>query len=331
MSTSPTTAPADSTGKPLTRNESLLAWVDEMAQPDQARPHRLVRRLRGGEAAPHRGGGRRRASCIPLNQEKLPGCYLHRSNPNDVARVEQLTFICTPTKEEAGPDQQLDGARRGLREARQALRRLDEGPHDVRRPLRDGPASARRMSKVGVELTDSIYVVLNMRIMTRMGDAALDMLGDSQRLQPRPALHARLQPRAPLHLPLPRRTTPSGASAPATAATCCSARSASRCASAATSASNEGWLAEHMLILGVESPEGEMTYVAAAFPSACGKTNFAMMIPPKRFKGWKIWTVGDDIAWMRVGRGRPPLRHQPRGRLLRRRAGDELRSRTPTR
>ena len=160
--------------------------------------------------------------------------------------------------------------------------------------------SARRCSKIGVELTDSIYVVLNMRIMTRMGEVAFKQLGDGDEFTR--CLHSKadLQPGAPLHLPLPGGQHASGASAPATAATCCWARSASRCASPATSARKEGWLAEHMLIMGVESPEGEKTYVAAAFPSACGKTNLAMLIPPEHFKGWKIWTVGDDIAWMRV-------------------------------
>ena len=187
------------------------------------------------------------------------------------------------------------------------------------------------LSKIGVELTDSIYVVLNMRIMTRMGKRALEQLGNSRRLQPRPAPHARHQPRAPLHLPLPAGQHHLVASAPATAATCCWARSAWRCASPATSASKEGWLAEHMLILGVENPEGETTYVAAAFPSACGKTNFAMLIPPQHYKGWKVYDRRRRHRLDARRHRRPALGHQSRDRLLRRGPRHQHARPTPTR
>ena len=267
---------------------------------------------------------------LPLNQNKLPGCYLHRSNPNDVARVEHLTFICTPTKDEAGPTNNWMAPD----EAYDKLGKLFDGSMKGRTmyvvPYVMGPLGSP-MSKVGVELTDSIYVVLNMRIMTRMGKVALDHARRLERLQPRPALHARLQPRAPLHLPLPAGQHDLVGRLAATAATCCSARSASRCASAATSARSEGWLAEHMLILGVESPEGEMTYVAAAFPSACGKTNFAMMIPPEALQGLEDLDRRRRHRLDARRRRRPALGDQPRGRLLRRRAGHELQDRTRTR
>jgi phosphoenolpyruvate carboxykinase (GTP) len=293
-----TTPPVDSVGKAYTQNPHLLAWVAEMAQ--LTKPDRIVwcdgseqERTRFLELAVSEG------ILEPLNQEKLPGCYLHRSNPNDVARVEQLTFICTPTQAEAGPTNNWLAPKEGY--AR--LGKLFDGSMKGRTmyvvPYIMGPAGSA-MAKVGIELTDSVYVALNMRIMTRMGRIALDMLGDS--IDFNRGLHSTLdchpERRFICHFPQDNTIWSVGSGYGGNVLLgkkCLALRIGSYLGH------KEGWLAEHMLILGVESPEGEMTYVAAAFPSACGKTNFAMMIPPKRFQGWKIWTVGDDISWMRVG------------------------------
>ncbi len=296
--------PVDSNGKPLTKNEQLLKWVNEMAQ--LTKPDRIVW-CDGSEEEKKRLTDIAVSEKIlePLNPEKLPGCYLHRSNPNDVARVEQLTFICTPTKDEAGPTNNWMAPD----EAYAKLGKLFDGSMKGRTmyvvPYIMGPAGSK-MSKIGVELTDSVYVALNMRIMTRMGRVALDMLAGLEKEGKgndfNRGLHSVLDcnpdRRFICHFPQDNTIWSIGSGYGGNVLLgkkCLALRIGSYLGS------KEGWLAEHMLILGVESPEGEMTYVAAAFPSACGKTNFAMMIPPKRFKGWKIWTVGDDIAWMRVG------------------------------
>jgi phosphoenolpyruvate carboxykinase (GTP) len=234
-----------------------------------------------------------------LNEQKWPGCYLHRSNPNDVARVEQLTFICTPTKDEAGPTNNWMDPK----EAYAKLGKLFDGSMKGRTlyvvPYVMGPVGSP-MSKIGIELTDSPYVVINMRIMARMGLPALKMLGDSNDFNR--GLHSLLdcnpERRFICHFPQDNTIWSIGSGYGGNVLLgkkCLALRIGSYLGR------KEGWLAEHMLILGVESPQGETTYVAAAFPSQCGKTNFAMMVPPKRFNGWKIWTVGDDIAWMRVG------------------------------
>jgi phosphoenolpyruvate carboxykinase (GTP) len=284
--------------KPPTDNAALLAWVEDVAR--LTRPSSVVwcdgsvterRRLVETEVA--------RKALIPLNPKKRPGCHLHRTNPNDVARVEHLTFICTPTKDEAGPTNNWMSPA----DARAKLKGLLDGAMTGRTmfvvPYVMGPIGSP-FSKIGVEITDSAYVVLNMRIMTRMGRQALDMLGDSTDFNR--GLHSVLDcspdRRFICHFPQDNEIISVGSGYGGNALLgkkCLALRIASYLGR------REGWLAEHMLILGVESPEGQKTYVAAAFPSACGKTNFAMLIPPKRFAGWRVFTVGDDISWMRVG------------------------------
>ncbi len=286
------------TAESPTKNVHLESWVAEMAR--LTKPDRIVWCDGSAEEAARLTAVATSEGILePLNQEKLPGCHLHRSNPNDVARVENLTFICTPTKEEAGPTNNWMPPK----DAYDKLGKLFDGSMKGKTmyviPYVMGPIGSP-MSKVGVELTDSVYVVLNMRIMTRMGARALAMLGASNDFNR--GLHSVLdcnpERRFICHFPQDNTIWSVGSGYGGNVLLgkkCLALRIGSYLGK------KEGWLAEHMLILGVESPEGEMTYVAAAFPSACGKTNFAMMIPPKRFKGWKIWTVGDDIAWMRVG------------------------------
>jgi phosphoenolpyruvate carboxykinase (GTP) len=236
----------------------------------------------------------------PLNQEKLPGCYYHRSNPNDVARVEQCTYICTPSKEDAGPTNNWAPPRDMYDKLHGLLRQSMRGRTMYVVPYLMGPpGSPLRM--VGVELTDSIYVVLNMRVMSRMGRVALEQLtskGDFNR-----GVHCTLNldpsQRFICHFPQDNTILSVGSGYGGNVLLgkkCLALRIGSWLGR------QQGWLAEHMLLLSVESPTGDKTYVAAAFPSACGKTNFSMMIPPAPFSGWKVKTIGDDIAWMRPGK-----------------------------
>jgi len=234
---------------------------------------------------------------IPLDQKKWPECHYHHSNPNDVARVEQCTYICTRRQKEAGPTNNWMEPKA----MRQKLQALLQGSMKGRTlfviPYLMGP-SGSRLSKVGVELTDSIYVVLNMRIMARMGKVAWDHLGNSEDFNrgTHTVLDCNPERRFISHFPEENEIISVGSGYGGNALLgkkCLALRIASYLGR------DEGWLAEHMLVLCVEDPEGRKTYVAAAFPSACGKTNFAMMIPPDSYKGWKITTIGDDIAWMK--------------------------------
>ena len=292
-------APAETVEKRPTTNPHLLAWVDEMA--------RMLKTDRvywcDGSADEKKRLTEEAVAAkvlIPLDQKKRPGCYYHQSNSNDVARVEHLTFICTPTKEEAGPTNNWMEPK----EAYAKLRGLYEGVMKGRTlyvvPYVMGPARSPA-SKIGFELTDSVYVALNMGIMTRMGQVALDRLGPDGK-DFNKGLHSvadcNPERRFICHFPQDNAIWSVGSGYGGNALLgkkCLALRIASYLAR------NEGWLAEHMLILEAESPTGELHYVAGAFPSACGKTNFAMMIPPKELSGWKVRTVGDDIAWMRVG------------------------------
>src|SRR5690606_17813227 len=285
-------------GPGITDNPHVIAWVKEMAA--LTKPDRIVW-CDGSEEEKERLTRQavEEGILLPLNPEKRPGSYYARSNPNDVARVEHLTFICTPTQEEAGPTNNWMAPD----EAYAKLGKLFDGSMRGRTmyvvPYIMGlPGSP--FSKVGVELTDSVYVVLNMRIMTRMGKVAFEQLGDSDDFNR--GLHSMLDldpnKRFICHFPQDNTIWSIGSNYGGNVLLgkkCLALRIGSYLGR------KEGWLAEHMLILEVESPEGERRYVAAAFPSACGKTNFAMLIPPAKFEGWKVRTIGDDIAWMRIG------------------------------
>jgi phosphoenolpyruvate carboxykinase (GTP) len=237
---------------------------------------------------------------IVLNQSKLPGCVLHRTAENDVARTEQLTFICTSRKEDAGPNNNWMPPEEAYRRGREIFSESMKGRTMYVVAFSMGPIGSE-FSKVGVELTDSIYVVENMRIMTRMGSKVLNYL-DSDREYTK-CLHSKadldINNRLILHFPEENTIWSVGSGYGGNVLLgkkCLALRMASY------AARQQGWLAEHMLIMGVEEPNGRIEYLAAAFPSACGKTNLAMLVPPRGLqqKGYRIWTVGDDIAWMRI-------------------------------
>ncbi len=284
----------------LTTNKHVLDWVQRCA--DLCKPDEVVW-LTGDEAELEalRKEAVADGTLIKLNEEKLPGCYYHHSNPNDVARVEGRTFICCRNEADAGPTNNWMAPD----EMKAKLRDIYKGSM-IGRKMYVVPYSMSVMgspfAKYGFELTDSIYVVLNMAIMTRMGKEVYDHLGDSPDFIKGLHSSADMDPdkRYIAHFPEENyiMTVNSAYGGNALQGKKCFAlRIASNLGRA------EGWLAEHMLILGIEKPNGEITYVCAAFPSACGKTNLAMLIPPEvyRKKGWKCWTVGDDIAWLRPG------------------------------
>ena len=284
----------------MTNNKTILAWIDEMkalVNPDQ------VVWIDGSEEQLEelRKEAVESGEMIRLNQEKLPGCYYHRTAPNDVARVEDRTLICSRKEEDAGPTNHW----KEPQEAYKMLYDIARGSYKGRTmyviPYSMGPVGSP-LAKIGVELTDSIYVVLNMSIMTRVGQKVMDVLGDSNDWVR--GLHCKcdVDPEKRWICQFPEDNTIISVNS-AYGGNVLLGKKCFALRIASYQAKNEGWMAEHMLILGVENPKGEVKYVCAAFPSACGKTNLAMMIPPEgyRAKGYKVWTVGDDIAWMRKG------------------------------
>ena len=283
-----------------TKNPSVLAWLEDkinLVNPDKVvwidGSEEQLEALRAEACAT--------GEMIKLNQDLLPGCYYHRTAVNDVARVEGRTFICAPTKEEAGPTNNwMDPA-----EAYEMLYGIAKDSYKGRTayviPYSMGPVGSK-FSKAGIELTDSIYVVLNMAIMTRVGTNVLEALGDSNDWVR--GLHCRCEideeKRYICHFPQDNTiiSVNSGYGGNVLLGKKCFALRI-----ASNQGRQEGWMAEHMLILGIEKPDGEIKYICAAFPSACGKTNLAMLIPPEGYKnkGYKVWCVGDDIAWIRKG------------------------------
>jgi phosphoenolpyruvate carboxykinase (GTP) len=245
---------------------------------------------------------------IELNQQKLPGCYLHRSNPNDVARTEQLTFICTSSQDMAGVTNNWMEAKAGYAKLRELFRGCMRGRTMYVVPFVMGPVGSP-LSRVGVQITDSIYVAVSMGIMTRMGEVAWRELADSEEFTR--CLHSigdvNPERRYICHFPLDNTIWSFGSGYGGNALL---GKKSLALRIASFLGWQQGWMAEHMLLLGATAPDGQKTYVAAAFPSASGKTNFAMMIPPEKYReaGWKITTVGDDIAWMWVDQGSGKLR-----------------------
>ena len=279
-------------------HKGIRTWVDEIAAMTQ--PDRVL--ICDGSTAERDaliGECLATGELIELNQQKMPGCYLHRSATHDVARTEHLTFVCTAQQEDAGPNNNWMAPD----EAAAKLTPLFTGAMKGRTmyvvPFLMGPPGSR-FSKVGVEITDSKYVVLSMRIMTRVGQVALDHLAESDDFTR--CLHSLgdLSPERRFITHFPEKNTVwsigSGYGGNALLGKKCMALRL-----ASWLAKKEGWLAEHMLILGLEDPQKRMHYIAGAFPSACGKTNLAMLLPPKALPGWRTTTVGDDIAWLRPG------------------------------
>ena len=284
----------------LTTNKSILEWIKEKA--DLVKPDKIV----WIDGSKEQIDALRAEACstgemIKLNEELLPECYLHRTKPNDVARVEDRTLICTPTEEEAGPTNHWMEPSKCYEMLYDIAKDSYKGRTMYVIPYSMGPIGSP-FSKAGIELTDSIYVVLNMAIMTRVGKKVLEVLGDSNDWVR--GLHCKcdIDQEKRWICQFPQDNTiisvNSGYGGNVLLGKKCFALRI-----ASYQGWKEGWQAEHMLILGVENPQGEVKYICAAFPSACGKTNLAMLIPPEGYQkaGYKVWCVGDDISWIRKG------------------------------
>lgn len=283
-----------------TTNKTVLAWLDEVK--NLTNPDNVVW-IDGSEdqANALRAEAVASGEMIKLNEEKLPGCYLHRTKPNDVARVENRTFICSRKQENAGPTNNWCDPKEMYEKLYNIARDSYKGRTMYIIPYSMGPVGSP-LAKVGIEVTDSIYVVLNMRIMTRVSPKVLEVLGDSNDWVR--GLHCKcdVDPENRYICQFPEDNTIISVNS-AYGGNVLLGKKCFALRIASYQGWKEGWMAEHMLILGLENPQGDIHYIAAAFPSACGKTNLAMLIPPKylREKGYKVWTVGDDIAWMRIG------------------------------
>ena len=284
-----------------TKNKALETWVAEVAaltKPDK------IHWCDGSEAEKKTIIAEmvKAGSLIPLNEQSHPGCYLHRSDPSDVARTEHLTFVCSKNKDDAGPNNNWLEPKEGHTKIDGLFAGCMKGRTMYVIPYCMGPIDSP-LARCGVEISDSPYVVINMRIMTRMGAQALARIEREGTFVK--GLHSTgdLSPerRYIMHFPeeLTIKSIGSGYGGNALLGKKCHALRLG-----SWQAKTEGWLAEHMLIVGIENPQGERHYVAAAFPSACGKTNLAMLIPPQAYreKGWKVYTVGDDIAWIHPGK-----------------------------
>ena len=283
----------------LSKHPGLNKWVRQMAA--MCHPDRIVW-IDGTQEQKERLKKEATATgeVVELNQEKLPGCLYHRTALNDVARTEHLTYICTKKREDAGPTNNWMSPAEAYAKAMTYFRGSMKGRTMYVIPFSMGPVGSP-FSKIGIELTDSIYVVLNMLIMTRVGKAVLEKLGTKGEFTK--GLHSKadldVNKRLILHFPEDNTiwSVNSGYGGNVLLGKKCLALRI-----ASFMAKEENWMAEHMLIMGIEDPSGYIGYIAAAFPSACGKTNLAMLVPPKglMIKGYRIWTVGDDIAWMKV-------------------------------